>query len=183
MYLSGNALNLNWIITHFLHVFNPDRYGALIDGQAELIKTASPSLTSVSSLLFGLVFLVTLIKFFRSEKTFENLVRFSLLGYWAYFMFNPGVHENHLFIVLLLAVILYWLNKEHMILMICIILMANFNLYLFYGSNGLGPGFSRVIGGIDLALVGAIFNLLFFCLVWWMNVRPEKRHVTHQPVA
>ena len=27
--LSGNALNLNWIVTHFLHIWGPNQFGGL----------------------------------------------------------------------------------------------------------------------------------------------------------
>jgi hypothetical protein len=43
----------------------------------------------------------------RQPKSFGRLLRFSLVGYLAYFTFNTGVHENHLFLAVIVAVALY----------------------------------------------------------------------------
>jgi len=111
-YLSGNALNLNWILTHFLHVFKPGQYGPLINGQAELIIGPPYSVKLIPKLIFFLVYILTAIVFFKQKKTFGNLMWFSLLGYWAYFTLNTGVHENHFFVAIILAALLYLGGKE-----------------------------------------------------------------------
>src|SRR4029077_8441247 len=36
VYLSGNALNLNWILAYLLHLFRPDVFGTLTQGPAAL---------------------------------------------------------------------------------------------------------------------------------------------------
>ncbi len=166
-YLSGNALNLNWVITHFLHIFDPARFGGLKNGEAEFIINTSPKLTTLPRLLFLLFYASALIVFFKREKTFENVILFSLLGYLAYFMFNTGVHENHLFLAGLLAVILFWLNKKYTTPMVILLLMSNLNLFLFYGIDGTGLPFGRALGGVlDVALLVSIFNVCFFLFLW-----------------
>ncbi len=182
-YLSGNALNLNWIITHFLHVFKPDAYGPLVNGQAVLIKDAPESIKLVPKLLFILVYVVTVVVFFLSEKTFRNLLLFSLLGYWAYFTLNTGVHENHLFIGIILAVLLFWIDKNHLSTMLLILLIGNVNLILFNGLDGIENQSSRVFSGIDMALVFAIFNVLAFSLFWVMHIFPIKTRKALDPLG
>jgi hypothetical protein len=182
-FLSGNALNFNWVITHFLHVFYPRQFGPLINGQARFIRTREFEITFVPRLLFLLLYAVALFSFFRREKTFEGLLLFALTGYLAYFIFNIGVHENHWFIAVLLATILFWVNGAHLFLLLNLILMSNVNLFLFYGVNGRGLGFSRLItSGLDSALVLSIFNVGFFLGLWGVTVfhrRPQAAPATY----
>jgi hypothetical protein len=161
--LSGNALNLNWILTHFLEVFQPEQFGGLVQGEAQYIGTDSRQITLVPRLLFYVSYLATFVVFLRHARTFENLLVFASAGYLAYFTFNIGVHENHLFLVTILAVLLFWLERKYLLTMLLLVLMSNTNLFLFYGVGGQGPGFPRALGRtIDMALVFAIFNVVFF---------------------
>jgi hypothetical protein len=174
-FLSGNALNLNWIITHFLHVFNPVQYGPLVNGQAQLILGPPESVKLVPRLLFFAVFALTVVVFFKREKTFGSLVWFSLLGYWAYITFNTGVHENHWFVAIILAALLYWAEKQHLYTMLTMMLIGNLNLLVFNGLDGADNQFSRVISGVDMALVIAVFNVLVFLIYWVFGVWLRKR--------
>lgn len=170
-YLSGYALNFGWILTHWLHVFYPDQFGGLVQGQAKYIRTFLPQIRIGPQLLFLLFYLGAFITFLRRNRTFEELVYFSLLGYLAYFTFNTGVHENHLFVAMILSILLFWLNNDHLLVMIVLILMTNINLLLFYGISGKGLGFSRVIlNFVDSALLFSIFNVCFFLALWIKNV-------------
>ena len=171
--LSGNALNFNWILTHVLHVLNPTKYGELHEGEAAYLTTVSYplSISVISSGLFALFYISTFISFFKREKTFENLVVYSMIGFLAYFTFNIGVHENHLFIAAVLSIMLVMITKKHAVIAIIIISMSNINLIVFYGFDGTALKFSRVMGGIiDMALVLSVFNVICFLLLWYMKV-------------
>jgi hypothetical protein len=175
-YLSGNALNLNWILTHLLEVFQPEQFGGLVQGEARYILTDSRQITLVPRLLFYLFYLASLVVFLRRAKTFTNLVVCASTGYLAYFTFNTGVHENHLFLVAILAVLLFWLQRSHQHTMLLLVLLRNANLFLFYGVNGQGPGFPRALARIlDIALVLAIFNVIFFVHFFWGNLFGENK--------
>ena len=173
-YLSGNALNLNWIITHFLHVFRPNEFGGLQNGLAGYILTSDPRITAIPRLLFLGAYLLALAVFTRREKHFENLLVFSIAGFLGYFTFNTGVHENHLFLVTILAAVLLWLNPARRAAAIGLILAANINLFLFYGVDG-ALHFPRLFLGLDLALPLAAFNVLFFTYFIFAAVRDGKR--------
>ena len=180
-FLSGNALNFDWILTHVLHVFDPDQFGGLVAGEAQYIYTTLTEVSLGPRILFILVYSLTLIAFFRRDKHFESLINFSLSGYLAYFIFNPGVHENHLFLSVILSIVLFWLNREHLTTMIVLIVISNINLVLFYGLDGVGLGFSRVVANVDLALLLSIFNVIFFSMLWAANVLPRKTTPHDQP--
>ena len=84
-----------------------------------------------------------------------------MLGYLCYFTFYTGVHENHLFLIAILAVVLYWREENWRVNAVILLLMANINLFLFYGVDG-HLHFPRSFARIDIALPLAILNVLFF---------------------
>jgi hypothetical protein len=179
VFLSGNALNFNWIITHWLHVFRPDDFGPLWGLEAGYIVSNAPDIILLPKILFYATFAVTIIIFFKREKTFENVIKFSLIGYWAYFTFNTGVHDNHLFIAVILSMILFWLNKEHLMTMIITVLASTINMIVFYGFDGKELPYSRgIFNWVDIALPLAIFNVIFFLTLLGINLLRTKTEVT-----
>ena len=174
-YLSGNALNLNWIITHFLHVFDPNQFGGLINGTASYIITDSMRITLIPRLLFLITYLFALVIFFRREKTFTNLLIYAALGYFCYFTFNTGVHENHLFLLVILAIALFWLDENWRLDAVILLLINDINLFLFYGVDGNGMPFNRVFAGIDIALPMAMLNVLFFIYLYGSVITGNRK--------
>src|SRR5262249_38730241 len=164
--LSGNALNLNWIVTYFLHTLRPNQFGGLQNGLATYILTESWKITLIPRLLFFSTYLLTLFVFVRREKDFKNLVLFSIIGVLCYYTFNIGVHENHLFLVAVLAVILLWLDASYRGTAVVLILMSNINLFLFYGTDGILLRYERLFLGIDTSLPLAFFNVLYFLFLF-----------------
>jgi hypothetical protein len=160
-FLSGDALNLNWISTHFLHVRHPSRYGSLENGLATFVVTSDPDLTRVPRLLFAATYLMSLIVFFLQPKTFTNLLLFSLLGFLCYFTFNVSVHENHLFAAVILAAVLYWQAREWRTVSLIVMVISDVNLFEFYGADGI-LRFPRLFAGIDMALPLAAANVTFW---------------------
>ena len=99
-----------------------------------------------------------------------------MLGYLAYFSFNTGVHENHLFLICCLAWILVFLEASQLMRCVNFSIAANANLFLFYGV--FGQRVNPVIAGLDITLLFALANLCLFggfLLVAWLNVRQAKR--------
>jgi hypothetical protein len=171
--LSGYALNYNWLLTYYLRLTQPDRFGAIAGGIIDYVDATDWPTVGLSKILFVIFYIVTLIVFARRTKSFDNLLRFSILGYLSYFTFNTGVHENHLFLAGLLVVILYWVNSRDLYTTLIIVLMANINLFVFYGING-GPGYQRLIGGIDITVPLALFNVVFFLVFWTITCWREN---------
>ena len=112
--------------------------------------------------LFFASYAVVLIVFLRQPKTFERLIGYSILGYLCYFIFNTGVHENHLFLAVCLAWVMVFLNPAYRLQAITLSLVGNINPILFYGFFGTGLPFSRVIAGIDVTLLFSVLNLCLF---------------------
>jgi hypothetical protein len=170
--LSGNALNLNWVITHALHVFHPEQYGELEDGEASHILMEDDTIEVLSRCLFLAVYAIVIALFLYHRQTFKNLIRYSLLGYLAYFTLNTGVHENHLFLAGILSIVWCWLDRDHVDDMVFLTVMANSNLVLFYGIAGEGLGFARV-AFIDMALPASVVNVIYFAALFWGGAARE----------
>ena len=164
-WFSCNALNFNWIITYFLKVFRPSTFGELSNGLLKWIRTGDLRIVLGAKLLFFSSYLLTLWLFFRRPKTFTNLLLFSLLAYLSYFMFNTGVHENHLYLAVLFSALLAAYSKRFMSDFIFWSIAANANLYFFYGTDGLGVPFNRV-AIIDITLLLAFINLYYYFISW-----------------
>jgi hypothetical protein len=169
--ISANAMNADWILTYFLHRFSPQTFGPLINGRVDLIMLENEgSLIEFPKLIFGIVYLVTLLAFLKRKKSFENLILFALLGYVTYFMLDSGVHENHLFIGTILGVVLYSINPKYKHVALFLSLFSNLNLFLFYGIHGSGFGLEHV-WGIDLTVVLSGVGLILFVILLIRSLR------------
>lgn len=159
--LSANALNLNWVLTYFLHLYAPQTYGTLVNGRVDLIMAEDSQLLLFMRLVFLFIYILILIAFSRRTKSFKNLLSFSLVGYLSYFTLNAGVHENHLFLAAILGLILYWIDRRYAAVASGLVLLANMNLVMFYGIDGRGLTFDRVVG-VDLTVPLSMITVVLF---------------------
>jgi hypothetical protein len=159
-FLSGYALNLGWIQTWALNLLSPEKYPPSQTGAIDAVIVRDAWIVWPNKLLFYASYLAILFAFVRQTKTFTRLIVYSMLGYLAYFSFNTGVHENHLFLICCLAWILVWLDGNELIRAINLTLAANANLFLFFGA--FGQRLNPVFAGIDVTLVFAVANLCLF---------------------
>ena len=92
----------------------------------------------------------------HAEKKFEYCLLFSIVGFLTYAIWNSSVHENHLFVSVILAFMLMMLKYtlEYRAITVVIVAMFNVNLFIFYGVTGTELQ-SRVLG-IDLSVVLAM---------------------------
>lgn len=175
-FLSANALNFPWLVTSAVRAFDPERFGGLVFGNVTFIASLEPNpFIQQWRYLFYLVYAAVLFLFWRREKSFYNLVLFALIGYLAYAMFNTGVHENHLVLAILPAATLYWLDPQRLGTFLTWALAANINLYAFYGIDGQGMPANRVVGGLDLSIPLAAFNVLAFLALLLFALQDTKR--------
>lgn len=164
LWLSGYALNIHWVITFLYQAFSPASFGALNHGEISYIATQTiPLPFLLAKFIFIAGFCFVLFAFARTtfaqgKANFESLLVFALAGYLLYFTLNTGVHENHLFLALLLAVLLTALNARYLSLTLYIALALNINMLLFYGFDGRFH-FPRVIQNtFDPTLLFALLN-------------------------
>jgi len=159
-FISGYALNFGWIHTWALHLWAPEKYGSLQNGEIDLIQTRDALVLLPERILFYLSYTAILIAFVRQKKTFRQLIVYSILGYLSYFLFNTGAHENHLFPIACLAWILVFIDSSQLLRAINLSIAANINLFLFAGA--FGHGVRCVIAGVDITLLFALANIGLF---------------------
>lgn len=154
--LSGYAMNLGWILTWAIHVVWPDSYGPLKDGYIEVIRTQDTRVLGMMKVLFYTSFALALWRQWRAPSTPENLWRFMLAGYLAYFLFNKGAHENHLVPTMLVAGYMAWRDAKWIPMAVVFVVLTNLNMLFFYGFDGADRGDVRVVWGIDWSLPLAV---------------------------
>jgi hypothetical protein len=164
--LSGNALNFNWLVTWFLEVFYPEKYGAITDGIVKaIIIDPSVGWATAIKLIFGFFYLGALWRLFRLRASFAAAIECSLVGYLSYFIFNIGVHENHLFLATILAVATVAFAREKFLRAVLIVGVSNLNLIAFYGLTGSPLAFTPVVA-IDVSIIFSAMNVVLFLILW-----------------
>ena len=167
-YLSGNAANLGWVLTHALHRSLPEIYGPLIDGRAKFIvlgRDASDTwiqwpLRAMAYTGYG----ACLWRAMRDRLALDSTLGLALAGFLAYFTFHTGAHENHLFVPCIVAIVLASVDARWVWPAVGVAVVSNANLALFYGFTGTLPGWVRT-AGIDLVLPLAIAEIALFVAV------------------
>ncbi len=170
--LSGNALNFNWLSTWMLHLWAPQRFGKLAQGRVFIIETRDFALLLGPRLLFAFAYTAAVWRAWRDPRarTLAGALPLASVGYLAYFMFNPGVHENHIYVGALLALTSAWLAPRAWPRLGLWVVFANVNQVLFYGLTGTGLGVSRVAFGLDTSVPLAAFALGVFARHHWRYV-------------
>jgi hypothetical protein len=158
--LSGYALNLPWIETWLLNLLRPDKYSSLVNGSIDALLVRDPLVVWPNKIVFLLIYAAIFLAYVRQPKTFERLIVYSMLGYLAYFSFNTGVHENHLFLICCLSWILVVVKPQQLVRCLNFNIAANANLFLFFGA--FGQRLNPVIAGVDITLLFAVANLCLF---------------------
>jgi len=162
--VSGNTLNLPWIggcLVTF--IFYPS---FSIQGNEFPTITAPSALYLLPiKIMFVIVFGSLVVRAIRSDKSFRNCLLFSIVGFVTYVMWNSGVHENHWFVAVVLAymLMLHSRTHEHWTIATIITVMANINLFVFYGVTGTTEFQSRVVG-VDLSITFA----MLYATAWFL---------------
>jgi hypothetical protein len=178
--LSAQAFNLNWIVQFVLVRAVPDLTTAPdAASEALIVYGPGPAVRVASGILFPSSYVLCLVQYTRQGRTLVDLLLASLVGFLCYVNFSLGVHENHLFVVMLIAAALLILQSNARGLFMLWALLANLNLVLFYGISGRGLGFSRVVG-IDSTLlfaaveVGAFLALCRAAYSHWFHLENDR---------
>jgi hypothetical protein len=188
--LSGQAMNLNWLIAGFVELQHPHRDGLIntISYSGDFFVSTFPddppvpisrtiaALLSVSSGLRYFCYFVSLYYFFKSDRSLLNLVRTSIVCFMCYFMFGYGVHENHGCIPAVLGICWFAMDRSRFLEAVMLAVTFNMNLLIFYGLHGAGLAFSR-IAGWDVTLYFAAFNLILFLVLWLPVANAVRTHI------
>ncbi len=182
-FLSGNALNFNWLLTWFLRAELPHLFGDLEAWPAGLkirYIVTDWHVLFMGATIFYSTYIITFLRFAREPKTFETFCTFAGLGYLLFVTFNVGVHENHIF----LAVILYGLlamedsKKTWLYLALGIVQIMGLRLFMYPKFMFFNQPFSwnmdRFQWGVDVTLWVALFNVLLVIYLYFA-AHPNRR--------
>ena len=182
--VSGNAMNVPWIGSYVYQVVKDGKMGP-----ARLRDThwRGAIKTAAALILGGVIWLQM-----RAPKTPHTALLSLLTGYFAYFTFNAGVHENHLFIPMLLALVMAfgafgvdqtgWDKRRtgYLLLAAGVIAFSHLNPLLFYDFHGNNRTPTLIGGenGLDVSVPLALFSIAIFVVA----VRYLRR-TTRQPLT
>jgi hypothetical protein len=172
-YLSGQAVNAGWLVSWVLeaaqyagHHLMPD---ASVDtifhdaGAANPVQGPGMMVRTALRTLFWASYGVVMVVFASAMATPAAFIRAALAASLAQFTWNAGVHENHLFVPMIVAYVGWAAEAVPLFYLWTIASLAVFNMIAFYGTGG-GLGFSRV-AGIDGTVLLAASSMILFLLV------------------
>lgn len=173
-FISPNGLNFGWLV-QFVYEMITGTYTNKVEIMWEVPFRALVSFKYIFVIGYVLTFFWTLLK---KKKDIVIILKNSLVVYTLYYLFSTNVHENHFFIGVILAVLLYVEIGEIFIpQLLTSIYMFNVNLAVFYGIWGNNFGFNRIIQGVlDPTIIIAAVNVLLgvILIISLLKVDEEK---------
>ena len=165
-FLCGGAFNLDWIVTWVIRVVRPGWAGGLEpSGLCPMLSEIDPLYMWPSKLLFLAAYLAILVAYWRRPKTFVNLLLWSTLAFLAAWLLSAGMHENHVYVAQVLALLLAWFDRRFVGTAAFWSVAANLNLLLTVGLAGGAIDAARVVAGLDVGLILSLVNLAAFGLL------------------
>jgi hypothetical protein len=122
--LSANALNFMWLFSVLSN----------IDPLTSIQKLGNTFAPYSSKVIFLLMYSCLLLVAYRRTLELNSTVYYGILGFLSYYVFNYGVHENHLFVPAILAVL--FVEKDLHFFYGYTAAMAIINMVVFYGFLG-----------------------------------------------
>lgn len=167
-FLSGQAMNLNWVVGYLMHIFQPEKVESLVmNGWINTYFGASIAPKIFQGYLFYLATAAILLKYWLSyKKDLPHFLSATIMVYFSHYMLNKGVHSYHAFYVVLPMLLLYAINPtpKNRLMLILFDVMAFLNLFLFMGL--LGPAdINRVFLRLDITVIFAAYYLVIYLII------------------
>ncbi len=167
--LSGQALNLNWIVTYLMHIFQPESFTSL--QQLDWLNKPVPSDYGpkiFQGYLFFVAVITILIRFYLDKKNVLNFISASTMIFFSHFILNSSAHEKHLFYTVIFMMILFLLRptSTNRKLLFLFDTMAIINLAFFYGFTGIGS-INRLFFNFDLTIIFSAYYVIIYLWVMW----------------
>lgn len=167
--LSGQALNLNWVVTYLLHIFSSNIFGSLeYWGWVNWQVPGSLAPKIFQGFLFYLATFIIVIRYwFLKKKTILNFLSASVMIFFSHHILNTSAHEKHLFYTIITMLLLYLIkpsNINRKLLTLFDIMMV-INLVFFYGIAG-PKDFGRLFYHFDLTVPFALFYVVIYFIIF-----------------
>jgi len=192
--LTCNALNFNYFSYEVISAIKNQQnvFLAMINQTKFTHPAISGNETqyAVAHVLFYFFYASTFIALLKKPNTPTNLMLFCIVGHMAYFTFSAEVHENHLYLSMLIAMTIAIIDERYLMMALSIALISSVNLFLFYGFNGLDPliepDWTAIPEGFpyNAKIIMAIFETFYFLMLWGATVFfPGKILPTVKPAS
>lgn len=172
--LSGQALNLGWIVTYYIHIFRPELdYSLLHLGYLNRQVPTGVAPTIFQGYLFiGVAFFIFLFYWLFQKKNISNFVYSSIMIFFTHYMLNKSAYEKHIFYVVIFTLLLYMVKPTniHKRLLVLFDIMTAMNLIFFYGFTG-DKWVNRLFFRVDLTVIFSFYYLLIYLWVLWRYFR------------
>jgi hypothetical protein len=167
----GQAFNLNWIITYAIETAHVDVQAFTPTHTVHyLMRVAVPPLwPTLSSTVFWLIYAANFCSFASHKKHYASFVLALLAAESIQFTFNNGVHENHAFLIMILALAAYQAGALNPLSLILTASLAITNILAFYGL-ALVSGPTASLGTIILSVLQ-----LLICVTFIINSHAANR--------
>lgn len=168
---SGLALNLNWVITYLLHIFDPINHFSLSTFNWFNYPIAADKVPFLllKPLFFYLAVTVILTKFWLNFKKdlLHSLYALFMISF-SHYILNIGAYDKHIFYALVIIILIY-LSKptsSSLKLLTLIDVMAIINFVIFFGLTGtreINSIFFNLDLTVPLALLYTVIYIWIFC--------------------
>lgn len=174
--LSGQALNLNWIVTYILHIVEPVKTLSL-----EHIRYLNRSIPSdFAPVIFrgyffmGVVFLIILRYWLWQKKNIINFTGAAMMIFFSHHIINKSAYEAHLIYAVYMMLFLFLIRPTpiNRLLLSILDLMNFMNLIFFYGFTG-NLWVNRLILRFDVTVAFASLYLVIYTWVIWKYMRGQ----------
>jgi hypothetical protein len=157
-FFSGQALNLDWIITVASAAAHGEGAHLLTGGLLAHPPHIAAPWWVLSRSLYWSLYLALLGVFATRRRSWQTLALTLTTAEAIQFTFNTGVHENHSFLVMVLAFVAFQEGVLNSMMFTIIAALTLSNVLLFYGF-GMGSGAPALIGTVSLSVLDIIMCL------------------------
>ena len=162
--LSLQALNVNWVIQMALYKWQNLNWTYYFETEAPRVLTTT--MDGMAMVMYGGI---AAMQFLRG-RTFDDFLWCALAGSLGYFAVHTGVHENHLFVAMIVGFCLLSMPSMRSTIACCFVAISfNVNLLLFYGVQGQTAIASRFTDVVSVLF--SLINTAFFVLCFFETMR------------
>lgn len=174
--LSGQGLNLNWIVTYIMHIYQYNGVESLseLEGLNRQVGTNFAPYIFQGTLFIIIWAVITIRYWLKQKKDIVNFLAAAVMVFFTHHQLNKSAYEKHIFYVAILMLFLYLVRPtvSNRMLLILFDLMVVINLIFFYGFTG-PKDINRLFFGFDLTIIFSIYYLIIFVWVIWKYFKNE----------
>ncbi|MFH1826854.1 MAG: hypothetical protein ABH812_00265 [bacterium] len=189
-YLSGNSLNLGWVIGYFVLPKSLQINKSLASAGMTNFSIGANSVPYIfRGILFNIATVIITFRFWVSQK--KNIVTFlsaAVMLYFSHQILGRGAQELHFIYIVFLMLFLYLVKPtaNNRLLLILFDIMAIINIIFFYCLTGYPCLNKKFIGGFDITVILAIYyTIIFFWLFWrYLKEKPpfgKEKYISSRP--